>query len=194
MNLKQLLNEFSWVIVSLTKAQGNLQKRNEYNSILKKKDSMLNKIVSMYDYDYDRSRRITPSNVSYLRPNEVFVFGSNLAGRHGRGAAKTAVKWGAIYEQSQGIQGRTYAIPTKNENVNNTLSIDEIQKYVNDFINYAKENPDKIFLVTEIGCGLAGLNARQVAPLFSKAVYISNIYLPKSFWNILRLNYESTEL
>ena len=115
-----------------------------------------------------------------LKPNEIFVFGSNLAGHHGAGAAKLAMdKWGAKWGKGIGLEGQTYAIPTMQG------GIDTIKPYVDKFIAFAKENPNKIFLVTEIGCGIAGFTPRDIAPLFLEAKKVSNIYLPKRFWSIL---------
>lgn len=88
--------------------------------------------------------------------------------------------------QSVGLQGNTYAIPTVNNNINRTLSIDEIKPFVDDFILFAKDNPNLIFLVTEIGCGIAGLKHETVAPLFKDAENINNIYLPARFWHKLK--------
>jgi hypothetical protein len=123
----------------------------------------------------------TPPFITSLKEDEVFVFGSNEAGRHGAGAARMALQFGAVYGQKEGIAGQTYAIPTKDATVRKTLSVDEIRPYVDRFIAYAKEHSDKTFLVTEIGCGLAGLTPAQVAPLFSEAKGVSNIILPESF-------------
>ena len=129
--------------------------------------------------------RITPSNITELKPNEIFVFGSNLSGRHGKGAAETALGWGARYGQGVGLQGRTYGIPTKNANITKTLNIDQIKFYVDKFITFAKNNPDLIFLVTEVGCGLAGLKYKEIGPLFQEAKDIENIHLPISFWKFI---------
>lgn len=130
--------------------------------------------------------RITPDNITKLEDNQIFVFGANTSGRHGKGAAKTAMKWGAKYGQGEGIQGRTYGIPTKDSSIRNTLGLTTIARYIDRFIQYAKDNPNFIFLLTEIGCGLAGLTPKQVAPLFKGAIKVENIYLPKSFWRILQ--------
>lgn len=130
-------------------------------------------------------QRITNDNITKLEPNEVFVFGSNLSGIHGGGAAKAAMQWGAIWGQGIGIQGQTYALPTKSKNIERTLTVEEIQPYVNDLVQCAKENPEKIFLVTEVGCGLAGHIHEDIAPLFIDAIEVSNIHLPTKFWNIL---------
>lgn len=129
--------------------------------------------------------RITSNNITSLLPNQIFVFGSNLSGIHGAGAAKTAIKFGAIYGQEIGLQGNSYAIPTKNASISKTLSIDEIKPYVDEFIEFAKNNTNLTFFVTEIGCGLAGLDPSDVAQLFIDAINIPNIYLPLRFWNVL---------
>jgi len=136
------------------------------------------------------SNRITPTHISSLELNQIFCFGSNLAGRHGRGAAKTASKWGALYGQASGLQGHTYAIPTKDVNVGKSLPIITIQMYVDEFINFAKNHTEFIFLVTEIGCGLAGFTPVEIAPLFAKASDVENIWLPDSFWLCLRSTME----
>ena len=120
--------------------------------------------------------------ITKLKKNEIFVFGSNLSGRHGKGAAKQALTWGAKWGQAAGLQGRTYGIPTKDASIRRTLSIVEIKPYVDDFIEFAGNNRDLIFLVTEIGCGLAGLKPKDVAPLFNECVNIENIHLPQRFW------------
>lgn len=109
----------------------------------------------------------------------IFVFGSNEAGRHGKGAALYALKYkGAIYGQGVGLQGNSYAIPTKDRSIQ-TLSLDKIKKYVDEFINFAKDHPDMQFQVTPIGCGLAGYKPYQIAPLFENAP--TNCILPKEF-------------
>lgn len=113
--------------------------------------------------------------------NQIFVFGSNLAGRHGKGAALTAYRThGAIYGQGYGMQGNSFAIPTKDENLN-TLPVNKIAKYVDKFINYAVLNPDLMFQVTRIGCGLAGYEDSDIAPLFINAP--SNCILPVGWRN-----------
>ena len=130
--------------------------------------------------------RITPENITSLKPNEVFVFGSNLSGRHGKGAAKTALGWGAIWGQPSGIQGKTYGIPTKDKSVYKTLTIDQIKPHIDAFISWAKYHTGNVFLVTEIGCGLAGLKPKDIAPLFKEAIDVENIYLPARFWHKLK--------
>lgn len=101
--------------------------------------------------------------------NLVFVFGSNEAGRHGAGAAKVALKqYGARLGVGCGHEGNSYAIPTKGYRIE-TLPIDRIRDYVDQFIRYAKSNPELEFKVTKIGCGLAGYRDSAVAPLFWSA-------------------------
>ena len=126
--------------------------------------------------------RITSEKIISLNENEVFVFGSNLSGKHGKGAAKTAMyKFGAKWGQGAGLQGKSYGIPTKNRTMS-TLSVDEINYHVRKFIKFAKDNPQLTFLVTEIGCGLARFSPKQIAPLFKDAANVPNIHLPKRFW------------
>jgi hypothetical protein len=132
--------------------------------------------------------RVVSDNITKLNPNEIFVFGSNLSGRHGKGAAKQALTWGAIWGQAAGLQGRTYGIPSKNASITRTLSVKEIKPFVDDFIQFAKENSHLTFLVTEIGCGLAKLTPKEIAPLFEEAIYVENIHLPKRFWHKLKKN------
>ena len=123
--------------------------------------------------------------IDKLESNQIFVFGSNEAGTHGKGAALQALKFGAIRGVGEGIQGNTYGIPTKNKKVK-TLSISKIDKYVKKFIKYASENNHLIFLVTSIGCGYAGYEPKSMAPLFKDAINLDNVYLPQEFWNILQ--------
>ena len=122
------------------------------------------------------SRRFTPERISELAENEIFVFGSNLAGAHGGGAARLAYrKFGAVWGEGVGLHGRTYAIPTMQGGVQT------IKPYVDEFIRFAKEHPSLTFLVTRIGCGIAGFQDRDIAPLFKAAINVENIILPKGF-------------
>ena len=98
----------------------------------------------------------------------IFVFGSNMAGRHGRGAAKAALSFGAVYGSGMGPMGNSYAIPTKDQYLN-VLPLTHIRLYVNDFLDHARRNPDVKFFVTRIGCVLAGYQEDQIAPLFRDA-------------------------
>lgn len=129
--------------------------------------------------------RITHPNIIELKSNEIFVFGSNLSGRHGLGAALAAKnQFGAEYGVGFGPTGQCYAIPTKDRNLK-VLSLTEIESYVKIFVEYAKQNPDKIFLVTKIGCGLSGYSPEEIAPLFHIAISNKNIHLPVEFWDVL---------
>jgi hypothetical protein len=132
------------------------------------------------------SRIITPENITELQPNEIFVFGSNLSGWHSGGAALIACQsFGAIYGKGIGIMGSSYAIPTKSRGIKSTLPISEIKKHIDVFLVFAICHTDNIFLVTQIGCGLAGYTPKDIAPLFEKALDVENIYLPKQFIEIL---------
>ena len=127
-----------------------------------------------------KDKRISPRWINCLEKNEIFVFGSNLQGMHGGGAARVALEqFGAVWGQGTGLQGQSYAIPTMHG------GIDVIAPYVNDFIAFAKEHPELKFLVTEIGCGIAGFRASEMAPLFKEALDITNIYLPERFVEVL---------
>lgn len=113
----------------------------------------------------------------------VFVFGSNEAGRHGKGAAKFArEQHGAIYGQGWGLQGNSFAIPTKDAHIR-TLPLEVIRTYVDKFLVFAAGHPDLQFQVTPIGCGLAGYKPEQIAPMFKNPP--PNCILPSEFLNIL---------
>lgn len=114
---------------------------------------------------------------------EIFVFGSNLGGRHGAGAAKVAMQaFGAKYGIGKGFVGQSYAIPTKDENFN-VLPVETIQEYVNEFIEFANEKPEVKFFLTRVGCGLAGYDNKDIAPLFSEAP--ENCDIPVDWANFL---------
>ncbi len=118
----------------------------------------------------------TPDFITELKPDEIFVFGSNLAGMHGGGAAYAAWrKFGAIMGQGVGMQGQSYAIPTMQGGV------ETIRPYVDEFIAFAKAHPELFFYVTRIGCGIAGFRDEEIAPLFTAAKGVPNICLPESF-------------
>lgn len=122
------------------------------------------------------NRRFTPEHIAVLEPGEIFVFGSNLAGAHGGGAARAArLHFGAVMGQGVGLQGQSYAIPTMQGGP------ETIKPYVDDFILFAKQHPELTFLVTPIGCGIAGFHARDIAPLFASAIDVENIILPRQF-------------
>ena len=124
------------------------------------------------------TKEYTPERISKLIPNEIFVFGSNLAGMHGGGAAWIAYeRFGAIMGQGVGLQGQSYAIPTMQGGV------ETIKPYVDEFIELASKHPEYKFLVTKIGCGIAGFTVEEIAPLFYRAIDVENIILPKEFVN-----------
>lgn len=116
---------------------------------------------------------ITPEFITQLEPNEIFVFGSNLAGFHGGGAARIAYEqFGAERGVGVGSTGQCYAIPTMQGGV------ETIKPYVDEFILYARLHPELTFLVTRIGCGIAGFTDEQIAPLFTAARDLQNVALP----------------
>ena len=126
---------------------------------------------------------IAADRIDILEEHEIFVFGSNLAGRHGGGAARAAnMKFGAEWGVGVGLTGQTYAIPTMQGGV------ETIKPYVDEFIRFAQENPGLKFLVTRIGCGIAGFKDEEIAPLFDKAMQVPNIYLPETFFKILQIH------
>ena len=101
--------------------------------------------------------------------HSVFVFGSNLAGRHGKGAAKFALmNCGAVYGEGFGRYGSSYAIPTKDIRIK-TLPLDAIERHVKTFLEHAARHKETTFFVTAIGCGLAGYETKDIAPMFSEA-------------------------
>ena len=130
------------------------------------------------------NHRVTPEEITSVEWNELFVFGSNESGLHGAGAAKVALAFEAQIGVGFGPQGNTFAIPTKDWLIQ-TLPLEVIEHYVKRFIVFAKEMPNITFLVTAIGCGLAGYTPAEIAPMFKDAVTVENIHLPQSFWNIL---------
>ena len=131
----------------------------------------------MMKYD----REYTPDMISELKENEIFVFGSNLGGFHAGGAARAALnRFGAIWGQGVGLQGRSYAIPTMHGGP------DAIKPYVDEFIEFARQHRELKFLVTPIGCGIAGFTAGEIAPLFDHSLGLDNVILPKTFVAVLQ--------
>ncbi len=123
---------------------------------------------------------IASDRIDTLEKDEIFVFGSNLKGEHLGGAAKAAHnRFGAQWGVGVGLTGKSYAIPTMQG------GIETIKPYVDQFIEYAKEHQEKKFLVTRIGCGIAGFQDEEIAPMFKDAAYLENVYLPISFWKVL---------
>ena len=126
------------------------------------------------------AQKFTPENITSLGRNEVFVFGSNLAGNHAGGAAHVAhEKFGAVMGQGVGMQGQSYAIPTMQG------GIETIKPYVDDCIDFAKAHRDLTFYVTRIGCGIAGFKDEQIATLFDAAFDLPNVVLPEIFSHII---------
>ena len=129
---------------------------------------------------HDSPTRITPAQISVLADGEVFVFGSNAQGLHMGGAARFAwERFGAVWGQGEGLQGRSYALPTME-------GPEALRAAVARFTAYAKIHRELTFLVTPVGCGIAGYDAREVAPLFVEAARLPNVHLPQSFWNIIK--------
>ncbi len=123
----------------------------------------------------------TPDFITELKPDEVFVFGSNLAGMHGGGAAYVAFRqFGAVMGCGVGLRGQSYAIPTMQGGV------ETIKPYVDKFIAFAKEHPELFFYVTRIGCGIAGFRDKEIAPLFAEAIALENVCLPETFVKVLK--------
>ena len=116
-----------------------------------------------------------------MSDREIFVFGSNLAGRHGKGAALVAMRQhGAERGVGEGLTGNSYALPTKDARIK-TLSLDVIRGHVDTFLTVARQRPDLRFMVTAIGCGLAGYEPREIARMFEPALELQNVYLPVQF-------------
>lgn len=130
----------------------------------------------MREYNGIERPEFTPDWITELKDDEVFVFGSNLAGMHGGGAAWVAFRqFGAVMGCGVGLRGQSYAIPTMQGGV------ETIKPYVDDFIAFAAAHPELFFLVTRIGCGIAGFRDREIAPLFADAAGFPNVCLPESF-------------
>ena len=129
--------------------------------------------------------RVTPDNISTLNAGEIFVFGSNIRGYHAGGAAAAAMHhFGAIWGQGEGLQGQSYAIPTME-------GIASLTGAVERFTKFAAEHPELRFLVTRIGCGIAGYTPSTIAPLFRDCIMLENVTLPADFWQILGItNYD----
>lgn len=132
----------------------------------RRNDSIEKEDIALTSY----TERVTPEWIKTLSDSEVFVFGSNLAGHHDGGAARVACEeFGAIYGQGVGLQGKSYAIPTMQG------GIETIKPYVDEFIEFARTHPELKFLVTKIGCGIAGFSVSEIAPLFKKCTEIENV-------------------
>ena len=127
------------------------------------------------------SPRVTPPIVRHLEENEIFVFGSNANGYHGGGAAALAMhSFGAVWGQGEGLQGKSYAIPTME-------GLEKLKEAVDRFTDFADQHQEMRFLVTMIGCGSAGYSPKKIAPLFKGCIYLENVALPSGFWKALGL-------
>lgn len=124
--------------------------------------------------------RVTPALITELKEDEIFVFGSNIHGMHGGGAAWIAYKkFGAEMGNGEGLQGQSYALPTME-------GLESTKKAVDNFIECAKAHKELTFLVTPVGCGIAGYTPEEIAPMFQDATGLENVYLPITFWKILK--------
>ncbi len=120
--------------------------------------------------------RVSPGRISFLKEGEIFVYGSNKGGMNGAGAARYAEDhFGAKSGIGEGLQGQSYALPSME-------GMESFREAVNRFCAFAKEHKELKFLVTRIGCGIAGYKDEDVAPLFAESATLENVYLPKSFW------------
>lgn len=125
--------------------------------------------------------RVSNDHIYHLEENEIFVFGSNADGFHNGGAAAYAMgKFGAIWGQGEGLQGQSYAIPT-------TGGIVKMSEAIGRFTTFAAEHPELRFLVTRIGCGVAGYSVGQIAHMFKECIPLENVALPSDFWDVLGL-------
>lgn len=149
--------------------QGRRQSKEEW---LKRKRQMASEYYE---------NRVTPNHIYSLHEGEIFVFGSNPQGFHSGGAAKVAMeRFGAVWGQGEGLQGRSYALPT-------TCPLEQMAEAVQRFAQFAEQHPELRFLVTQVGCGIAGHNVNDVAQLFRCCVRLENVALPAEFWKILGL-------
>jgi len=120
----------------------------------------------------------SPSRIGALQPDEIFVFGSNSSGHHGAGAAAQAQRdFGAVWGEGHGLHGHSYAIDTMS-------GLHVLEREIGAFVDFAETRPELTFLVTEIGCGIAGYTPADVAPLFTRVPL--NLRLPESFIRELR--------
>ena len=127
----------------------------------------------------ENGKRIANGFIRTLADDEIFVFGSNKSGMHGGGAARHAYEhFGAEWGVGEGLTGQCYALPTME-------GFESMKNAVDKFTECARLHPELTFLVTAIGCGIAGYSAGEVAPLFKEASKLENVYLPFSFWGKL---------
>ena len=157
---------------------GNYQRIYKFSSnVSHEEKKMMKRQLSKGYYD----GRVAPDFITHLEPNEIFVFGSNVNGHHAGGAARQAERqFGAIWGQGEGLQGQSYAIPTME-------GMENLRAAVERFIQFAANHPEMKFLVTRIGCGIAGYSVEEIAPLFKSCIKLPNVALPEDFWEILGL-------
>jgi len=120
--------------------------------------------------------RYHDNKITKLEPNEIFVYGANLAWIQGAGAARQALKFGAVYGRG-GLVGQTYGIPTKDKNLK-TLPLSEIKHYIDLFEGVVRDRQDLTFLITKVGCGLANYQDWQIKPLFQNFYQFDNVVMP----------------
>ena len=138
------------------------------------------KMRQQFAQDY-YGNRVSPDNIDTLAENEIFVFGSNAGGQHAGGAAAFAMQeFGAVWGQGEGLQGRSYAIPTME-------GLGNLQAAVDRFTKFAGLHPELRFLVTRVGCGIAGYSVKEIAPMFRNCARLENVALPEDFWLVLGL-------
>lgn len=132
-----------------------------------------------------KQKFVVTETINKLNSNEIFVFGSNRAGRHGKGAALIAAnQFGAVYGVGEGLEGNSYALPTKGYKIEK-ISLEEIQRHVQNFINHAKLYPNLTYYVTRVGCGLAGYSDKDIAPMFHETLQLDNVLLPEIWIELL---------
>lgn len=170
----------SWARDSSAKMSYYRRMNEEYRKgRARSKEEWLDKKRAMAS-DYYMAR-VSPDRIDSLQPDEIFVFGSNVNGFHGGGAAAAAMhRFGAVWGQGEGLQGQSYAIPTME-------GYESMKAAVQRFTQFAAEHPEMRFLVTRIGCGIAGYRVSQVAPLFRDCIKLENVALPADFWQELGL-------
>ncbi len=159
---------------------GYIQELRRQNKNTQQTNNNIN-ISNPMNTTISNGRRIASDRITTLDKGEIFVFGSNIYGNHGGGAAYTAFNhFGAEWGKGEGLYGQSYALPTME-------GYDSFRNAVSRFTDFAAQHPDLTFLVTAVGCGIAGYTVEQVAPMFSDAARLENVYLPQSFWNYISL-------
>jgi hypothetical protein len=147
------------------------------------KDYEAGETVKIEDMKIVKRYKSTPDNIKKLENYEVFVFGSNLAGNHSGGTAKLALdKFGAEEGNGEGLQGQSYAFPTLTKKMEKRTE-KNLKKSVDKLIGCANDNTTKIFLVTKIGCGIAGYKEEEMKMLFDRNDVSANIVLPEGWRN-----------